>query len=81
MTMPHLENCLHVESGWCAECVKKLGDENQDLRLAVLEASRITFLIREEGGERTEIEVKWDDHEQFDLASRLISDCCKKWLI
>lgn len=24
MTMPHLENCRHNESGWCLECVKSL---------------------------------------------------------
>lgn len=27
MTMPHLENCHHSESGWCLDCVKALHDE------------------------------------------------------
>ena len=26
MTMPHLMNCDHSESGWCLDCVKKLQD-------------------------------------------------------
>lgn len=26
MTMPHLENCGHKCDGWCAECVKELGE-------------------------------------------------------
>jgi len=27
MTMPHLENCHHSESGWCLACVKSLHEE------------------------------------------------------
>ena len=27
MTMPHLMNCAHSETGWCLECVKDLHDE------------------------------------------------------
>lgn len=27
MTMPHLENCCHSESGWCLGCVKSLCEE------------------------------------------------------
>jgi hypothetical protein len=27
MTMPHLMNCDHSDSGWCLDCVKKLHDE------------------------------------------------------
>ncbi len=27
MTMPHLENCLHDENGWCLDCVKLLHDD------------------------------------------------------
>jgi hypothetical protein len=26
MTMPHLMNCDHLDSGWCLDCVKKLQD-------------------------------------------------------
>ncbi len=26
MTMPHLQNCDHSDSGWCLDCVKKLND-------------------------------------------------------
>lgn len=26
MTMPHLMNCEHSDSGWCLDCVKKLQD-------------------------------------------------------
>lgn len=32
MTMPHLENCHHSETGWCLDCVKKQWDEFDDLR-------------------------------------------------
>ena len=28
MTVPHLMNCPHADSGWCAECVAELGNEN-----------------------------------------------------
>ena len=28
MTIPHLMNCPHTDSGWCAECVAGLGTEN-----------------------------------------------------
>jgi hypothetical protein len=27
MTMPHLQNCDHSDSGWCLDCVKKLQDQ------------------------------------------------------
>ena len=27
MTMPHLMNCQHSDSGWCLECVKKMHDD------------------------------------------------------
>lgn len=29
MTMPHLENCVHSDDGWCLDCVKKLHDEGE----------------------------------------------------
>ena len=28
MTVPHLMNCPHTDSGWCNECVAELGNEN-----------------------------------------------------
>ena len=28
MTVPHLMNCPHTDSGWCTECVAELGNEN-----------------------------------------------------
>lgn len=28
MTMPHLMNCRHSETGWCLDCVKELWDES-----------------------------------------------------
>lgn len=35
MTIPHLMNCSHSESGWCLDCVKELWEENQELQLLV----------------------------------------------
>ena len=35
MTMPHLMNCNHSEDGWCLDCVKKLWEENHELRIAM----------------------------------------------
>ena len=32
MTVPHLMNCPHTDSGWCTECVAALGNENWELR-------------------------------------------------
>lgn len=29
MTMPHLMNCSHSETGWCLDCVKELHDEHE----------------------------------------------------
>lgn len=31
MTMPHLMNCPHSDSGWCLECVKEMRDEYERL--------------------------------------------------
>ena len=86
MTMPHLSNCDHSNDGWCMACVKKLGEENIDLRIAILEASRITFEhVFENGnygdGEPDSIIVKRDNFGQYHKASRLIGDACKKWSI
>lgn len=38
MTMPHLMNCLHSETGWCLECVKEL---HADFETAEAEAQRL----------------------------------------
>lgn len=85
MTMPHLENCLHCEDGWCLECVKRLGEENTDLRLAILEASRITFEHTHSDGDLDSdpelIAVKKCDHDQYRKAAALIGDVCRKWMI
>lgn len=32
MTMPHLENCRHSESGWCLDCVKAQWTELNNLQ-------------------------------------------------
>lgn len=39
MTVPHLENCFHTDYGWCAECVRKQGEEARAFRerIAALE--------------------------------------------
>lgn len=85
MTMPYLENCHHSETGWCLECVKALGEENLDLRMALLEVSRITFESRYETGnslgEPDEIKVKKSNHDQFHKASKMVSAACVKWQI
>ena len=31
MTMPHLMNCQHQDSGWCLDCVKELRDKYERL--------------------------------------------------
>lgn len=31
MTMPHLMNCSHSESGWCLDCVKELQRDQERL--------------------------------------------------
>ena len=38
MTMPHLMNCSHSETGWCLECVKEL---NADFETAETESRRM----------------------------------------
>ena len=38
MTMPHLMNCRHSESGWCLDCVKELHSR------AKADAARMDFL-------------------------------------
>lgn len=32
MTMPHLENCLHSEEGWCLSCVKAMHAELEECK-------------------------------------------------
>lgn len=34
MTMPHLVNCRHSDTGWCLKCVKVLYDEKYDAVIA-----------------------------------------------
>lgn len=38
MTMPHLMNCSHSDTGWCLECVRKLWHDlhNSKVRLLAL---------------------------------------------
>lgn len=31
MTIPWLMNCAHSDTGWCLECVKKMGEEREAL--------------------------------------------------
>ena len=39
MTMPHLQNCDHSDTGWCLDCVKKLHDE-WELKLDIQKSCR-----------------------------------------
>ena len=32
MTIPWLMNCAHSETGWCLDCVAKMGNELQETR-------------------------------------------------
>jgi hypothetical protein len=43
MTMPHLMNCDHSETGWCLKCVKALYDEKCD---AVIEARKYEYALQ-----------------------------------
>lgn len=84
MTMPHLENCPHNPGGWCLDCVKELGDQVTDLRLAIFETTLITFeAIHDEGLESipSSVRVKSGEEEQFIKAHKITSAACKKWLI
>ena len=45
MTMPHLMNCPHSESGWCLACVSAEHEKREDqLRLSTWRGARITTL-------------------------------------
>ena len=89
--MPHLQNCDHSEHGWCLDCVKALGDENQDLRLALMHVSNVafqeTFLeghIDAEGridSDPDSIVIDKKDYGLLRLAMQHVSECCKKYLI
>lgn len=35
MTIPYLQNCAHSDSGWCLECTRRLGEENELLLMVV----------------------------------------------
>jgi hypothetical protein len=47
MTMPHLMNCSHSESGWCLECVKEIHDELEELRNDYTEALVVCYAVDE----------------------------------
>ncbi len=85
MTMPHLENCRHMEDGWCLSCVKELGEENLDLRMALLEFSKVTFKFHfTEAQDYCEkpkfITVQESDHQKLRNAVALEMAVRKKWL-
>lgn len=82
MTMPHLENCHHSPDSWCLDCVKKLGEENLDLRMALLRVSQITMCERVSEGESTlYIKEEPENMEIYEDAFRRVGECCKKYLI
>lgn len=51
MTMPHLMNCLHSDSGWCLECVKAMHDEYEmlldDMRSDYADAMTVCYAADE----------------------------------
>ena len=49
MTMPHLENCRHIETGWCLSCVKKMHDELESERDDARNAARWWMRRDQEG--------------------------------
>lgn len=51
--------------------------EVAELRRTILEISMLTFNVYEDG----RVELKPCDLEQFDKASKMCLECCKKWLI
>lgn len=62
MTMPHLMNCPHDESGWCLDCVAELGNEAMDLR------KQVSTLKAERAGleaENAELKQRAADHADF----------------
>lgn len=46
MTMPHLENCHHSETGWCLDCVKKQWDELDYAEIVNAKVNRENELLR-----------------------------------
>jgi hypothetical protein len=46
MTMPHLENCLHSETGWCLDCVKRQWDELDYAEIVNAKVNRENELLR-----------------------------------
>lgn len=81
---------LKEENGAYDTRIEELEEQVVELRRAILEASRITFehvyeeadvLMHAQNDDPDKIQVKPSDMEQFLLASRLIGDACKKWLI
>ena len=39
MTMPHLMNCGHSDTGWCLDCVKELHDDKEEYESALQRAA------------------------------------------
>lgn len=65
---------------------EQLQEQTCELRLAILETSKITFEIKEhaefrDDGEYENIRVKSGEQQQFHKASAMILNCCKKYLI
>jgi len=50
MTMPHLMNCAHSDSGWCLACVGELEAEREHLERRIREISESEHRVRD----------KWD---------------------
>lgn len=64
MTMPHLENCHHSESGWCLECVKAMYDEPEldgwrERAIAMQSALRSARKYAREDGITTRLFAQW----------------------
>lgn len=47
MTMPHLMNCSHSETGWCLECVKGLHSEGEKAYQDYLALLPVTYAAEE----------------------------------
>jgi len=62
MTMPHLENCRHQDSGWCLACVKKLWREKEKIQgqFDYVMADMCLDGLEEEMREKGEWNDEWD---------------------
>lgn len=63
MTMPHLSNCEHSESGWCVDCVKELWKNKEKL------IDAISHHKQQKGHERC-----WENDEALYRIANLIED-------